>query len=111
MGAVEALATSYCRKISALRPADKAVLQGKSIIFAEMGHTHSTISVVRVVPGEDGRATETVRPLAVRASDTLGAMSFDICLFHHFSGVVEKKHGEKVRPRPIEYVSVLMSAV
>lgn len=96
VGAVEALAASYCRKISGLRPADKQALQGKTVVFAEMGHTQTTVVCLKVLPKEGEKSDERVQPLAVESSSTLGAMSFDICLFNHFCVVVEKKYGEKV---------------
>lgn len=96
VGAVEALTAAYTRKIGALRPADKAALQGKHIVFAEMGHTQTTIVCLKILPNEDPKVPDRVQPLAVESSNCLGAMSFDICLFNHFCGVVEKKYGEKI---------------
>ena len=96
VGAVEALSAAYCRKIGALRPADKLALQGKNIVLVEMGHTHSTVVCLKVLPKENEKAEERVQPTAVQSSDALGAMSFDICLFNHFCGIVKQKHGEEV---------------
>lgn len=92
----EALTATYCRKISALRPADREALRGKAVLFVEVGHTQSTLIVVRVLSKENEKAEEKVEPLAIEYCDSLGTMSFDICLFKHFASIVEKKHGEQV---------------
>ena len=95
---VEALCAAYNRKLNALRPADKATVQNQHIMFAEMGHTQSSIIVVKVHSNDSGDAEDRVEPVTIQCSDTLGAMSFDLCIFHHFSAVIEKKYGEKVKP-------------
>ena len=66
-----------------------------------MGHTQTSFVVVRIEqkesPASDkDKSEENVTPLSIESCDTLGAMSFDICLFRHFASIVEKKSGEKV---------------
>jgi tetratricopeptide (TPR) repeat protein len=98
VGAAESLSAAYCRKVSALRPADREALQGRNVMFAEMGHTTTTVIIVRVL-ASSGKGDEGVHALAAETCGSLGALSFDLCLFRHFAAIVEQKSGgEKVVP-------------
>jgi tetratricopeptide (TPR) repeat protein len=68
-----------------------------------MGHTQSTVVAVRVLvrPKEDGGAAKTeavATAVAVAASSTLGAMSFDACLYEHLARMVEQKFHVAIAP-------------
>jgi hypothetical protein len=66
-----------------------------------MGHTHSTVVIVRVLKSDISAAStkseqEIVVPLAVVTDSLTGAAYFDLCLFDHLAKIAETKHGSKV---------------
>lgn len=84
-------------------------LKGRNVAIIEMGHTHSTVVIVRVVKSDVPASSTTtfasssskseqeiVVPLAVVTTPSTGAVHFDLCLFDHLAKITETKHGCKV---------------
>jgi hypothetical protein len=90
--ASDCLVATYARKIQGLRAPEKASLEGKTVVLIEMGHTQSTVVVIKI-----GSFEATDSPIATKLSHSndcdLGGLNFDMKLFDHFSSVCEKKQG------------------
>jgi molecular chaperone DnaK (HSP70) len=91
MDPVDCLIATYVRKLQALLPADRALLNDKKALLIEMGHTQTTIVVV-------GIDSEGPKKVGYAYSDTVGALYFDLQLFEHFSKVCSTKHNVNVVP-------------
>ena len=48
MDSSDCLVATYARKLQGLRAPEKASLEGKTVILIEMGHTQSTVVVIKV---------------------------------------------------------------
>jgi molecular chaperone DnaK (HSP70) len=95
--ASDALVATYGRKLSGLRPPEKATLEGKNVMLIDVGHTSSSAVVVRayepVKGGNDGNGPI---KLGEASSDVVGGLFFDLKMFDHLSGICESKHQTKV---------------
>lgn len=87
----DALASVYIeRKFSALLPTDQAALEGKNVLLVEMGQMHTTLVVINIgQKGGDNKAAPA--KVAVSYDGALGGISFDLCLFDHFSEICASK--------------------
>jgi len=93
--ASDCLVSTYERKIAGLRAPERALIEGKNVVLIDMGHTQTTIVVVKVGALDSTTATQ---KLSVAFDEHLGSFYFDLNLFEHFSKICETKTGSKVEP-------------
>lgn len=95
--AADCLVATYGRKISGLRPPERAALEGKNILLLDVGHTSTLAVIVQayepVKGGNDGKGP---KKLSEAFHDTIGGAIFDLKMFEHFSSVCQTKHNTSV---------------
>jgi len=98
----ECLNIAYTRKVHGLTPAERSLLENKSVVVIEMGHTQTTAILLKV-----GSLDPKTTPLFSAAGPTvintaydaeLGALHFDIEIFKHFASICKAKHQVDVAP-------------
>ena len=93
----DCLVTTYGRKLSGLRPPERALLEGKHILLLDMGHTSTSVVVLQAFePIKGGNEGKGPIKCGEAFSDALGGHVFDLQMYSHFAKVCETKHATKI---------------
>jgi heat shock protein 4 len=96
----ECLRVAYTRKIHGITATERSALSGKKVVIIEMGHTQTT-AVLLDTNSVDPKVTPLFSPggptLVNSVYDAeLGALHFDVNIYHQFAAECQTKHGTTV---------------
>ena len=101
----DCLVAAYNRKLSALKPAEQVLLVGRNVLIVEMGYSHVTCALLKIVSvettaPETGKVITTTKGEVVTINHLpVGSFQFDCAMFDHFAQhVFASKHRVTVEP-------------
>lgn len=100
----DCLLAAYQRKLSALRHAELAPLDGRRVLLVEMGH-HQCSVIVAQVALEDGSII--VTKVVSERNAKLGAYQFDLALYSHFVTLCASRYNTEVLTRTKQSARIL----